>query len=303
MNRDITFSKAAIIHASKESVWKVLLSPRLYDIAWAAEVKTTWQPGSSIQFRGVWENVEYFDKGVVQINETNAFLKYSYWSSFWDAPDTPDEYCFISYTVNPVTQHSCELVITQDGFRDEKHYSHTTGLLTSTLDLIKLESEKFYMASLCDSVFNNLISLVDEAPYEQYNQPKLGKWNVAQLVEHIIIGNSGLKEFLGAASFSSARYDSNIHNIRALMLNQSDKLKAPDVLIPSSQNYDKNQHRDLLVAMQLEIKDCIQILDFGKRCESVAMPPFGDMSVFEWLTFSLFHISRHTSQIQLLLNR
>lgn len=298
MNKEKSFSATKIIYASAESTWSVLLSEQLYQTIWGANLKTTWQPGMPVEFSGVWEDVEYTDKGTVLINEKERFLKYSYWSSFWGVADSPGEYCFISYSINPLDDFSCELTITQDGFRDEKHYSDTADLWKSTLDTIKIESEKLDLRAHCNSIFDNLLSTLDLISDESYNKPASNGWNIAQVTEHIILGNSGLKQFLAESSTdTSDPYDFNIQNIRSMMLNTTEKLKTVDELVPPFKTYDKNDHRFLLLNIREEINDCVSTLDLNRKC-SFEMPPFGMMSVFEWLNFCLFHISRHARQIE-----
>lgn len=304
MNKKITFSTTTKIHASKESVWEILLSADLYQTAWDAKLKTSWKPGTNIQFNGTWENVEYSDKGVVQIIEKNSFLKFSYWSSFWNAPDIPEEYCNISYKINSLDNFSCELTIFQEGFRDEKHYNDTVELWNHTFSIIKNKSEELYLTTLNNKVCAKLISMVDSISHELYNKPVPNGWNIAQVIEHIIMGNSDLKQFLTEKPLDSpTSYDINIPNIRAMMLNEKDKQKSPDFLIPSSKKYDKENHKPQLAKIQLEINDCIQTLDMYKNCGAFELPPFGLMSVYEWLNFSVFHISRHVNQIDQLVKK
>jgi hypothetical protein len=298
MDKRKNFSITGVIYSSKESTWSVLLSAQLYQTIWGAKLKTTWQPGTSVEFKGVWENVDYTDMGVVLINKENRLLKYSYWSSFWEVADTPDEYCDITYSINPLDSFSCELTIAQDGFRDEKHYSDTVELWKSALDTIKLESEKFDLSAHCHSVFDNLLSTFDSISDESYNKPVSSGWNIAQVVEHIILGNSGLKQFLTEASADpSNEYDVNIQKIKSMMLNTTDKLKTVNDLVPPFKKYDKKHHRDLLLSIQKEINDCVNTLALRAKC-TLEMQPFGLMSIFEWLNFCVFHISRHTRQIE-----
>ena len=301
MNKEITFSKTAIIFSARESIWKVLQSEQLYQTAWAAKLNTTWEPGAKIRFSGIWENVEYSDKGEVLINQPYSFLKYSYWSSFWEVADTPEEYCFISYKINPLNDGSCEFTIAQDGFRDEKHYSDTVELLVKTMDMIKYESEKLDLTSRCENAFSKLISFVDSAQQDLYNKPVANGWSVGQVVEHVIMSSSGLKQFLSEATSSSDPYDSKVPEIRAMILNTTQNLKTPDTLIPPFNIYNSQQHTQQLTAISREINDCIRTLDFRNKIETFPMPPFGYMSIFEWLTFTVFHISRHTLQLERLL--
>jgi len=75
MNKEIKYSQSVNIYASKETVWNNLLSKEFYELSWDATLTSTWQPGSPIQFKGVWEGIEYTDKGMVQEIEENIFLE------------------------------------------------------------------------------------------------------------------------------------------------------------------------------------------------------------------------------------
>lgn len=300
MNRDINFSRTAVIYSSKESLWKVLLSEGLYERAWGAKLKTTWVPGTDVQFSGTWEEVQYSDKGVVQVNYEYKTLKFSYWSSFWDVADNPDEYCFISFKVDALDNMTCECTISQEGFRDEKHYADTVELLIRTLDTVKLEAEKHFLASFCKNVFDKLIRLIESADARSYNNSLRDRWSPGQIAEHVIISSSGLDQFLADTIPSPTNYDLNISRIRSMMFNMKQKLVTPDVLIPPSRTFDPHHHADQLRAIGSEINHCIETLDFTRKCESFDMPPFGHMSIFEWLTFSGCHIARHTSQMEIL---
>lgn len=303
MNKDINFSKTALIHSSKESLWKVLLSEQLYNKAWGAVIKTTWVAGSDIQFRGIWEGVTYIDKGVVQINDEYSILKFSYWSSFWDVADDPDEYCFITFKVHALDSMTCECTITQEGFRDEKHHADTVELLIKTLDTIKLEAERYFLASFSGNVFGKLIPLIESADQEVYNEPVREGWSPAQVTEHVIMSSSSLEQFLGEAISSSTEYDRHVREIRGMMINMMKKFRTPEALVPPLKAFDQKLHTHQLCAISSEISHCIETLDFTRRCESYPMPPFGLMSIFEWLTFTVYHIARHTSQIEMLMKK
>ncbi len=294
MNRNISFSKTITIFSAPESLWEVLKSGQLYEKAWSAKLETTWEVGSDIRFSGTWEGVDYFDKGVVQIYDELRLLKFSYWSSFWEVADTPNEYCFITFRIDTLDSTSCECTVVQDGFRDEKHYTDTTMLLTDTLAIIKLEAEKMSLASFASNVFSRLSEFVVSVDPEFYNGPFKDGWSPGQIVEHVIMSSSGLKDFFKDATSSSAPYDSNVQAIKTMMLDTKQKLKTPESLVPPFKLFDQQQHAKQLDLINREINHCIETFDFSMKCESYEVPPFGQMTVFEWLIFTVYHIERHT---------
>lgn len=299
MNKELTFTENIKIYSSKETVWKTLLSVEFYQITWGAALATTWQKGSSIQFTGTWEDIDYIDKGIIKEYLENSFLKFSYWSSFWEAEDVLEEYCDISYTVKKLDEHSCEFTITQVGFRDQVHYDDTVELWKNTNKTLKYLSEKDELKSISNAVFNELISIITSIPDEQYNAEPSAKWNPAQIVEHIILGNAGMKQFLTEVPYTSEiPYDFNVSAVRDFMLNNDVKYQTPNFLIPIIKQYDKNEQRELLMSLQSEINDCVTTLNFEDKCGTTDMPPFGFMSIYEWLNFSVFHILRHKEQLK-----
>ncbi|PRD45019.1 hypothetical protein C5745_18820 [Sphingobacterium haloxyli] len=46
------------------------------------------------------------------------------------------------------------------------------------------------------------------------------------------------------------------------------------------------------------INDCITTLKFEDKCGITNMPPFGFLSIYEWLNLSVYHISRYKEQIK-----
>ena len=299
MNKTQIFTRNINIYSSKDMVWKTLLTAEFYEISWGASLSTTWQKNMPIQFTGIWEDVAYMDKGVIKEHRENNFLEFTYWSSFWEAEDVPEEYCNISYSVKQLDEYSCEFTISQVGFGDQVHYDDTVELWNNTTKTLKYLSEKEELISINDTVFNELRSIIKEMPEEKYNVETINKWNPAQIIEHIIIGNTGMKQFLMEVPYiSDIPYDYNVQAIRDFMLNKHVKYQAPDFLLPAMKTYDKNEHLKLLLNLQAEINDSIVSLDFEAKCGAFDMQPFGFMSIYEWLNFSVFHIMRHKEQLE-----
>ncbi|MGN7785811.1 DinB family protein [Niabella sp. 22666] len=299
MNKEWIFSDNIKVYASKDTVWKVLLSARFYQLSWGAKLSTTWQTGSPIQFAGVWENVEYIDKGVIQDVKERCYLKFSYWSSFWNTEDVPEEYCVISFSLSQIDDYSCNFTITQEGFRDEIHYNDTVELWKNTGNILKYQAEKDELVSINNQVFNDLFAALRSMPEDTYNKEVPDKWNPAQIVEHIIMGNGGMKQFLTeGASMSDTPYDLHIEAIRDLMNNKEVQYQSPDFLVPALKIYDRQEQKEILAAIRSELNECIFTLDFDKKCGTAEMKPFGCMSTYEWLNFSVFHILRHAVQLK-----
>lgn len=298
MNKEISHSTSKLVHAPKEMVWSVILSPDTYKEAWQAEFSGAWVKGHKFSFSGIWDGVPYTDKSCVIDMQHEKFVEYTYWSSFWNVPENGNESCTIKYEVEKADEYSTTLTITQVGFRDDIHYAETVKLWEDTISFMKLAAEKNDLKRKIDTTFNSLFSDIDKFSDAAYNRDNSPKWTVGQIIEHIILGNTGYKDFLNSAKAESQEpYDKNCVEIRALLTNMSVALQAPEFLIPRDIEYDKEKHLAALAAINDDLISCIDTLDLTQKCTASELPPFGFLSFFEWLTFAAFHIERHQLQV------
>jgi len=297
MNHEIRYSVFTRVNAPASVVWEILRSPATYQTAWNAELVTRWVKGEPIGFSGIWEDQPYQDKGVILEIADERWVEFSYWSSFWEAPDIEGEYSVIRYEVEPIDTFSCELTIMQRGFRDDVHYQETVRLWNDTINIMKQLAEKSDLRSRISATFGGLAELIGALSPEAYNRTVTSKWTVGQLVEHVIMSNAGFRDFLtGNAAASTRDYDTHVPEIRALMSNQSVGLQAPEFLVPPAVTYDAGRHVGALQGIKDELLACTE-LDLTQICNGFDMPPFGVLTFFEWLTFAAFHTERHRQQV------
>ncbi len=101
------------IHAPVAQVWDGLTNPVLVkQYFFGSELVTTWQPQTSIFFRGEWEGKAYEDRGTVLSHEPLKALSFDYFSSWSELEDSPENYMIIKYQVK-VKGESTVLVISQ----------------------------------------------------------------------------------------------------------------------------------------------------------------------------------------------
>ena len=105
--------------SSPETVWKGLTDPELVrQYFFGTELVADWHVGGKIYFRGEWEGQPYEDKGEILELNPPFKLTYSYFSSFSELEDLPENYNNISYIVEPENGGS-KLTILQDGISNE----------------------------------------------------------------------------------------------------------------------------------------------------------------------------------------
>ncbi len=129
--------KSIQINASPNKVWDAIVNPEIIK-KWLFDTNTIsdWQVGSSILFTGIWEGVEYADKGIILKFDIEKAFEYSYWSSFSALPDLPENYSIVSFELQPIGNNTI-LNISQSNFANETSYEHSDKNWEVTLTSIK----------------------------------------------------------------------------------------------------------------------------------------------------------------------
>jgi Uncharacterized conserved protein len=130
-------TKSIDIHATVSQVWNALTKPELIKVyLFGTDTITDWKKGSPIFFRGEWEGKAYEDKGTILEIEEKKFLKYSYWSSFSNKADVPENYANVTYELIPKAELTT-LVVAQDGLDSQERFDHSDALWGMVLENIK----------------------------------------------------------------------------------------------------------------------------------------------------------------------
>jgi uncharacterized protein YndB with AHSA1/START domain len=112
--QDYNAVAAIDINAPTKKVWDALINPEmvkkyLHD----TNMITNWKIGSSIIWRGVWDDKSYEDKGVVLAFEPNKLLSTTHWSPMTGSEDKPENYHTVTYELTPIANDGTRLVLTQ----------------------------------------------------------------------------------------------------------------------------------------------------------------------------------------------
>ena len=130
------------IKASKEKLWETLTNPdSIRNFLFGTTVKTDWKEGGPITFEGSWEGKTYKDKGKILTVDREKTLRHTFWSSLSGKEDKPENYVTVTYDIND-NGDSCDLVITQDGVKNEKELEHLKGNWEKVADGIKQLAEE-----------------------------------------------------------------------------------------------------------------------------------------------------------------
>ena len=125
------------IQASTSRVWDALTNPAIIkQYLFGTETVSGWRVGDPIIFKGTWEGKPYEDKGVIQSFEKEKELGYTYWSSFSNITDVPENYMNIRFVLTR-KNNMTTLALTQDNCRNEEARKHSEQNWKSVLEKMK----------------------------------------------------------------------------------------------------------------------------------------------------------------------
>lgn len=133
--------------------------------------------------------------------------------------------------------------------------------------------------------------------------PFKGSWTPGQVVQHIILGNSGYPElFAGNTKPTIRKYDEHVQELEGIFLNFNTKMDAPDFLKPEAKNYNKNALTLSLLKIESDLLNASENYDVTLTCLDFQVPGFENFTIYEWINFALVHSQRHTHQLQKISN-
>ena len=144
----ITASASIVVDKPREDVWKALTDPDLVSKYFmGATVKTDWQVGHPITFKGTWKDKPFEDKGEILSIKAEEEMTYSHWSPLSGQADTPENYHVVhielddaAYGATLVTLEQSNLngAVTEDDRKNREDYEKNWA---STLQGLKKVAE------------------------------------------------------------------------------------------------------------------------------------------------------------------
>ena len=122
------------IDAPPDKVWRALTDPELIKkYMFGSEVKTDWQPGSPIKWKGEWEGRPFQDTGEILANEREKRLQYSHRSG----ADPSGNIHTVTYDLSATGDETTTVTVTQDNNPDQNTLDASTKNWQTMLDGLK----------------------------------------------------------------------------------------------------------------------------------------------------------------------
>ncbi|MGC4038798.1 MAG: SRPBCC domain-containing protein [Chitinophagaceae bacterium] len=120
MEKNLTAKASVDIEATAEQVWEGLINPEMIkEYMMGADVKSDWEKGSKITWKGEIKGKKYEDKGKILEIEPQKKLKYSHFSPLSGAEDKPDNYHTVTINVSGQNRHTT-VTLSQDKNKTEQ---------------------------------------------------------------------------------------------------------------------------------------------------------------------------------------
>ena len=108
------------IDASKDEVWKALVTPKaIKQYMFGTDVQSDFREGSKISWKGEMKGKSYEDKGVIKQCEPGRVLQYSHFSPLSGKPDKPENYHVVTIRLSGDGDKT-QVSLSQDNAPDEK---------------------------------------------------------------------------------------------------------------------------------------------------------------------------------------
>ncbi len=148
--------------------------------------------------------------------------------------------------------------------------------------------------------FATLIDTIAAFDRESFNRvDREEKWTAGQVVEHLLLANTGFAAVLNAKVKATERnIDELIPRLKADFLNFDLKMQAPDFIVPERKVYDQAAQLNKTKEIKEMVAKEITTLDLSKTCLAFELPVYGFLTRLEAVYFVIYHTQRHTQQLK-----
>lgn len=147
----------------------------------------------------------------------------------------------------------------------------------------------------------NFLNIVNDFPEEHFNiKPSSDSWSAAEIIQHIEKIEYLLNTILegNKKPVEERKPDKKIEIIKTAFQNQDKKYTAYGPILPDSNSKDKDVSIIKFEKNRIKLKEIVKSEDLTLVCQDFEHGVFGDLTIFEWIYFVIYHCERHGKQIQ-----
>jgi uncharacterized protein YndB with AHSA1/START domain len=124
MSQNLIARSITTVNAPVERVWEALVTPaQIERYMFGSEVRSDFQPGSPITWKGEWEGKRYQDHGVIKRAEPGRVLEYTHFSPLSGQPDLPGNYHTVTIELS-MAGGATRITLSQDNNATEQARAH-----------------------------------------------------------------------------------------------------------------------------------------------------------------------------------
>ena len=158
-----------------------------------------------------------------------------------------------------------------------------------------------------DQTTNDILETTKNCSLEMLNFKRENSWSVLEILEHIYLTDKVIFTIISkpTTELSSTNEIIGNKNLKVIMIDQRTQRKiiSPEILKPKGEIKDLNTFEKVFLTQRETLKDDLKT---GKLLidNRIHKHPFmNDMTISDWLNFTIYHTQRHTEQIKDNLNR
>lgn len=187
--------------------------------------------------------------------------------------------------------------IHKEGYCLEEYISNKDMRCMVPLQETKEEDLSEQLIPQIETTFNKIIHVLSPFDNEQLNKSlDNGSWSAGQVIDHVL---KSVSELPDQTTKPAVRFhDQKVQPVKKLFLDFDIKMESPEFIIPEKRMFDKDELIKALLQVQSAHIKLAKELDLTVLCLDFELPTFGFLTRYEWLSFFIFHIQRHTHQIQ-----
>lgn len=148
---------------------------------------------------------------------------------------------------------------------------------------------------------NNLVQEISDLSDVQLNsKPEVNTWSIAQVCHHVVL----VEEATIKAITWGLKENSSIQGERKkndhIILNRTNKLKAPKIVEPDEKTFEVQEIIDLLNGSREKLLTFLSAIEDQSILaeKSVKHPALGDIALDQWVEQIYLHEQRHIAQIK-----